>query len=170
MLNRIIDILLTPWYWVCGFFRNFVRSCKWFFVMWGNSDWDHHFLYEVMYTKLKEMEKFFSKQKNVHIIEKERIEIYEDLKLAVSLLTKIKEDDFYDCKEYDALEKKWGELKFKKAGKFSQLTREKVKTKKDKIEETKDSIKVHKLIEKRKLKVKKQFYKLLLEKIEYWWD
>lgn len=82
--------------------RNLVR---WFPAVWKDRDWDHIFLYDIMRSKLKMMEKF---QFN-HGICISHKEISHKIKVCRILLDRLSKDEYLD----NALiphEKRWGEL------------------------------------------------------------
>lgn len=58
-IKKTGSIIITPfkslYKKVKQFFERFSRSCKWFVRMWGNYDWDHEYLIEMMLYKLKDM-------------------------------------------------------------------------------------------------------------------
>jgi hypothetical protein len=70
--NKIIELLedikygvIRMWKDIDAWFYHFPnrirRSVSWAIFMWGNEDWDYHYLYQVMSKKLKDMERQLKK-------------------------------------------------------------------------------------------------------------
>ncbi len=54
------------------FFFRIKNVFRWLPIIWRDQDWDKHYLYTILYFKLKNMEEFF-RSENTHIAEAENI-------------------------------------------------------------------------------------------------
>jgi len=72
-------------------------------IVWRDRDWDHTFLYEMLYFKLFNMEKYLRKYSSSVNSEKDA----DRIKICVNLLKRLMDDDYHDMvfKQHD---KKWG--------------------------------------------------------------
>jgi len=176
-LQRIVwiieDIPKNIYYHIINFPRRFKRALSWFFFMYMNEEWDQYYLLAVIEKKMIEMKRMWEDKSRIMVIDKTRKEILKEIKTALKHLKAFKDDDYLECKEYDALEKKWGGLCWEKDEedpRLFSLERKKVKTKKQREQESKDFKKVYDLIDKRKQKDIDEFFRIFKENFQGWWD
>lgn len=102
----------TPFYKIPGMWfynlKNGIRNLvSWVPVIWGDHDFDYHYLLRIMHHKISMMEKFFNSD-DTHILDAD--EVAKDLKVCRILLKRIIDDE-YILNATEPLDKKWGDLK-----------------------------------------------------------
>jgi hypothetical protein len=150
---------------------------KWWKIVWEDRDYDYHFIYSALRFKLENTANYIEKhQRSVgweHDVKWMRI--------CVRLIDKIS-DDYYIMKHYDEIEKQWGKSDFKftpiedklddDGEKYFEMNMEyeNAKTPEDykKIDEM--SSKGRETGQEQHEKAKRLLFKIMQEKIEYWWD
>jgi len=160
--------------------RSFLRSIKdgienliiWFLIIWKDRDWDHWYLYKILRFKLSNMEKYH--RKYGHSVNSEKTA--DEIKLCVNLLDRLIEDN-YDEMVFKKHNEKWGESHFHwdeckdKEGYCSlRITRDNVKTDKDKKQEAKEFTQCHKHEENLKKQDIEYLFKTMNKYIQGWWD
>jgi len=76
---------------------------KWMLIVWRDRDWDHTFLYEMLYFKLSNMEKYL--RKYGHSINSEKDA--DKIKICVNLLKRLMDDEYHDI-VFKKHNEKWG--------------------------------------------------------------
>lgn len=84
------------------FFGNIIRIFVYIPIIWNDRDWDQHFFLNLMLFKLGRMEKYF---RNADIIVDSE-KCADEIKIAINLLEKIIEDNWYKD-EWDILRQKY---------------------------------------------------------------
>ena len=186
----------NQWYWkIYRWFRwdakhfhrdviqGFKNLWRWFPIVWKDRDWDDHYIFEPIKFKLKNTAKYFETKQRFVGWEKE----VKYLRICEKLIQKI-QDDYYQSEHYDYLDldidfvpvegKDTYELK-------SNTTRDDLdsyilkypRSKKMVLKNPKykNYINTNKGISlsigiERHIKAKKLLFKILEERIEYWWD
>ena len=186
----------NQWYWKIyrwfkwdakHFHRDVIQGFKnlwrWFPIVWKDRDWDNHYIFEPIKFKLKNTAKYFETKQRFVGWEKE----VKYLRICEKLIQKI-QDDYYQSEHYDYLDldidfvpvegKDTYELK-------SNTTRDdldsyilkypRIKKMVLKNPKYKNYINTNKGISlsigiERHIKAKKLLFKILEERIEYWWD
>jgi len=79
----------------------------WIPIIWKDRDWDYNFLYEILYFKLINMERYLREHGHSTNAEKDAGRI----KTCTNLLKRLMDDEYHDTvfKKHD---KKWGEPEF----------------------------------------------------------
>lgn len=135
-------------------------------VLWRDRDWDYAYIYILLEFKLQRMEKCLL---NGH----HEIDNYKQLGRAIELLGRLKDDAYYFTTPlYLEHEKKWGKLIWLKDDHplDVKLVRENVKTREDWKQWSIESMEMHKELDDQKKQNKAEFFKLLHDNIERWWD
>ena len=145
---------------------------KWFPIIWKDRDWDHWYLYKTLQFKLIQMEKL----QREHGVAVSSEKIAGQIQTCVNLLDRLIEDEYHEMvfKNHD---KKWGKSHFNwtdckdKEG-YSKLhiTRDNVKTDKDKEQERKEFIRYCKNEEELKKQDLDYLFKTMNKYIQGWWD
>jgi len=65
---------------------------KWFWVIWKDRDWDHHYIFEVLKFKLEKQAKHLG-ERNWHESSKREAEL---MMTCVRLINKIQNEEYYD--------------------------------------------------------------------------
>jgi len=143
---------------------------KWFPIIWQDRDWDHYYLYVILKYKLKRMEKLHIDYGHAMCSEQTATQI----KLCVNLLDRLIKDD-YDERAYKKYYEKWGRSKFDWISiddEYSSLkiTNEKVKTKEDKEQETKEFRRASKHEGQMRKQDVKYLFNYMKKHVEGWWD
>ena len=80
--------------------RNFIKSIKnlirWFPIIWKDKDWDDHFIWEILKTKLKHQADYISKHDRHTTSQYDA----QKMRLCISLIEKI-QDEFYGMEYMD---------------------------------------------------------------------
>jgi len=80
---------------------------RWIPIIWKDRDWDHTFLYIILYFKLSNMEKYLRKYGHSTNAEKDA----DKIKVCINLLKRLMDDEYYDM-VFKKHHEKWGEPKF----------------------------------------------------------
>ena len=141
---------------------------KWFPTIWNDRDWDYCFLYDLLYFKLKNMEKF--QRKYGHSVSNE--EIANEIKPCIEVLGRLIEDDYKD-EVWLALRERWGDFEFEdcedKPG-YSKLVIPGVKTEEDRKEYRAD---IKRCVDSEEEAIQKDLsllFDTMKENIRKWWD
>lgn len=156
-------------------FKRILHVLKWIPVLWNDYDWDYHFIFPILRFKLYNMGKCFYNNisKGYGWVGDEKA--IRELKTCVCLLDRLIEDDY----EYEACRNmidRWGEIQFKETtldnggSKLTNFTREKILTKKDKIQAQKDTIREDQRAFDRKKYDIEYLFKIMHRKMLSWWD
>ena len=158
----------------------FFRSIKygienliiWFLVIWQDRDWDHWFLYKIIYFKLKRMENLQRKYGNCVDNEK----LADQIKVAALLLKRLMDDD-YLTNVLKPHEKKWGESKFIWTPKpddeeysLLNIKVEKANTEEEIEQESKERLRLYNHARGLKQQDLDMVFKHMRKYIEGWWD
>ena len=145
---------------------------KWFPIIWVDRNWDNHYIYIILQHKLHLTEQ---------LIRNEGMHLYAErdanqIKLCINLLDRLIKDE-YHIMAYKDIDKKWGELEMlcspsKGDPEASEvhLNRRKVKTEKDKIQETKEFNRAYKHEQYLKDQDLEYLFKKMFKHIQGWWD
>ena len=145
---------------------------KWFPVIWKDQDWDHCYFHIIMRKKLSNMENHFRNYGHHTQSKKDA----NDIKLCIVLLDRII-NDVYDEMVYKNHDKKWGDSHFKWTSVNNNsdlsevnITRDNVKTEKDRKTESKEFKKL--LSNETELRQQdiNYLYATLNNHILNWWD
>jgi hypothetical protein len=79
-------------YRIKQFFRRIRNLYRWLPIIWKDQDWDHHFIFEILKSKLKHQAEYIGKRGN-HLSAKRDAEI---MMTCVRLIEKI-QDEYYGC-------------------------------------------------------------------------
>ena len=151
------------------FTRGIANFWKWKKIIWNDRWWDHHYFYEMMLFKLKDMESHWCRDtngendKDVKLILQSLID---DLKM-------IQENDFVR-KEHEEIDLKYGKVDFireKKDDGCSILTLKREKETPNNREEIhKRVIEIYTLENDRRTQTKQRFFDTFRDNIEIFWD
>jgi hypothetical protein len=87
-------------------FRDGIKNLiDWFFIIWSDRQWDHHYLTRLLHHKLYRMEKYF---RNGNFYENQEKDA-DNMKICADSLKRII-DDNYDEIAFKEHDEKWGEL------------------------------------------------------------
>jgi hypothetical protein len=159
------------WRKIKNFFRNIKILIEWIPIIWGNYDWDEHYLLRILQYKISRMRKYH--QNFGHLLHADKV--IKDMKYAEFLLKRIMEDNYCE-KESEELEQNWGELEFQRTylpenDMYSvHIARILCKSEKDIKLERQESLRLY---NKRELLLKTDIdtlFKLLAKKLRMWWD
>ena len=157
-------------------FRNCKNGIKnlitWFTVIWKDRDWDQQFFYEIVYFKLKQMEKFHRNYGNTVNREK----YADEIKLAALLLKRVIDDNYLE-NVMEPHEKKWGESDFvftplpdnKNLSSLS-IKVEKANTPEEIKKEHKERMTLYQHSDHLKKQDLDMFFKHVRKYVEGWWD
>ena len=165
--------------------RNFLTSCnnliKWFPTIWNDRDWDGHFILKILQKKIE-----FQRKELVNANRHTRIESdNRDMTLALNLLERVKEEYYnLECMDYWHSEMIFGEVPDK-----SELKSIDILTKSERYDEflskypssVRAVVKEHgEQDDKQRLcllvsyynhkKANKLLFRVLEERLAYWWD
>ena len=154
------------------FFDRMVKIVQYIPILWKDYDWDHMYFFVLMQYKLKRMRQRILK--NNMIVRAE--EIAAQIKHAEDLIEKWLNDDF--CKEeYEAHEKKWGEMVDLStplddgSGLWEwDMSREKCTTPELKQQESDESMAIHNKCEQERQKCLDDIFNHLRNHVQEWWD
>lgn len=99
--EKIYDII-QDWLWknlgwkIRGFYRSIKNLIRWFPIIWKDRDWDSHFIFEILKTKLKHQSLYI----RVNDRHTRAIRDSEMIDLCVRLIEKI-DDEYYNTESYD---------------------------------------------------------------------
>ena len=150
---------------------------KWFPVIWQNRDWDHNFIWILLHKKLTLMENCIRNYGHHVYAERDA----DQIKLAINLLNRLIEDEYHEnvFKDHD---EKWGDthLNWKKADgqEFGykeevctlDITRDNVKTEKDKEQERKEFRRLSPKVEEQRKQDIDFLFDYMKKHIQGWWD
>lgn len=140
-------------YRVGRIFEKIFKIIQYIPVLWMDDDWDGSFLLSLMRYKLKRMKKCLKKGQSTE----ERLdEQQKQISRALELLDEIINDWFTE-KEWDEFWKKYGKPDFSKNTKISD-------------EESADIKRLGKLEVERSKKTYGEFFGILMDHIQEWWD
>ena len=157
------------------FYRDIKTSIKnliiWFPIIWKDRQWDHWFIYEILYKKLSLMEHFI-RNHGYHVRAEQDAD---NIKTCALLLKRLKDDEYHE-NAFKQHYKKWGEPDFdwresdRRDLSKLHIKYDKVKTEEDKIQERKD----FKIACEREELLKQQdldlLFTLMGKHIQTWWD
>lgn len=163
--------------------QGFKNLWRWFPIVWKDRDWDDHFIFEPLKFKIKNTADCF--EKNQRFVGWEREVFY--MRICVKLIERI-QTEYYQCEYFDYYE---FESKFEKI-ENSDLTEWKSETTRDELEifiakypHAKRVVMKDSTLENyrssnqglglaigivRHRKAKNLLFRILQERIEYWWD
>lgn len=160
---------LTIFFWpVVRIYRKVARSLAFAKIGWGNYDWDHGYLLELMVFKMKRMQKACFEEGH-HYPDKHS---EQSLRLCIKLGEKLlKEDYFYFSGLHN---EKWGEIEFitktdKEGRSYTGMGRLGI-AEKDEEQERKESIEAYRKDDALKTRDARWFYGIMQKYQEAWWD
>ena len=148
------------------FFASIERLFIWFPVIWKDRDWDYHYLYEVLKKKIELMSNFEKKYAWAGKAE----EVAKQMDEAVRLIDKVNDDCIEEALEpfYKVYPNFESEMLFEDS-----KDNPKFKTINFKYDSEEQEKLYHECISKSdeiRERYKKQLFKLLKDKIDWWWD
>lgn len=161
-----------------GFFENLKRVYAYGKLGWNNYDWEGHYLYKVMQFKLKRMQHELTH--NSHAIPNQHNEM-KALALAIKLGDRLYDDYQSYHHFHDLHNKKWGEAEMKsvpctwdengKPRSYSvDFSRANARTNEEKKQERKEFLEAVNKDERRKIRDREIYFKILAKYLPYMWD
>ena len=169
-IRRILDE--TYWFIFGNFWHKLGRSFSWFFFMWGNNEWDYSYIYKVLHKRIKE----FRIHTNKYHRHESAPETIKDMDRCLWLLDRLIKVDACD-KLYDLHTEKFGRITIdstphKDDPRLAAVVfgYEKCDTEEKYAYAPKVSHRIHDMEERLYEKYKEELFKILNDKINYWWD
>jgi hypothetical protein len=160
-------------YQIKRFFRKCKNVIRWFPTIWKDEDWDHSYTMEILIKKLEHQRDFFASDKPYTVDAKEKAN---QIQNAIDLLHMTSNTwEFYECQIMDELKEKWGEgvIRLEPLGNGTSelhIDYDRVKTKKDKEQYSKEFREGMEQVMKQYKKDKREAFKYLADHIDFWWD
>lgn len=156
-------------YKIQKFFTKLKRVWDFAVIGWGNYDWDHGYLYELILFKLKRMD--YALKNGVAIHEKPTLQ---SLRICIKLLEKINKPDSYHYFT-DLHDAKWGVAvmtpgRKTKHGTIITFERAKVITEEDKEIETREFLEAYRKDEEQETRDIKLLFDIMAKYSRAWWD
>jgi len=143
----------------------------WFPVIWKDRDWDQYYIYVILKRKLEFMEALHLSDES-HLMCAE--ETSKEIKRCITLLDRLVKDE-YDENSFKKYYEKWGKPKFDwipidNECSSLEITNEKVKTEKDKKQQTKEFRRAGDHERNMRKQDIEYLFKYMSKHIEGWWD
>jgi hypothetical protein len=136
----------------------------WFSIIWKDRQYDHEYVYTILLAKLKRIEKYYSTSKSVMQVEESKNQILKYVRLEISILKRIIEDDFYTDEDKKLLDKvTYKFVPCEDNSELSQLVCGNEVSKEVRME-------IYNRGSKLKQKYKRLFFLILEKRVEHWWD
>lgn len=170
MKYKILWFIKRRWDDIYYSVRNGIPSLvKWFPVIWMDRQWDFYFIYRILLKKLVMTEKHIRKYS--HHLYRERDA--DQIRLCILLLKRLLKDDYHE-NVFMYHDKKWGQpnIKWIEDKNLAQLsiTRENVKTEKEKKQEMKEFRRLSEKVQKQRKQDVDFLFNYVKKHIEGWWD